>query len=114
MKRLGRHIILEFWGCQELEPAQVEEALREAVEACQVSIIDLKVYRYNPQGVTGVAVLAESHMTVHTWPEYGYAALDIFTCGQGRDPAVAIPALVRHFGAERVQIMEVARGVALD
>ena len=114
MKRLGRHVILEFWGCQELDTAQVEEALREAAEACQVSIIDMKAYPYSPHGVTGVAVLSESHMTVHTWPEYGYAALDIFTCGQGRDPATAIPVLVRHFQAAQVQIVEVDRGVALD
>jgi S-adenosylmethionine decarboxylase len=57
-------------------------------------------------------VLAESHITIHTWPEYSYAAVDVFTCGDDADPRVAIPVLRGHFEAERVQVMEVVRGIA--
>lgn len=114
MKSLGKHLILEFWGCRSLDRRQVEQAIREAVGACQVRLIDIKLYHWSPQGVTGVAVLAESHITVHTWPEYGYAALDVFTCGQGNDPAAAVPVLQQHFQARQVQMIEVARGIAVD
>jgi S-adenosylmethionine decarboxylase len=107
-------LILELWGCRNLDCDEVEQAIREAVAVCQVNLIDMKMYRYSPQGVTGFAVLSESHITVHTWPEFGYAAVDVFTCGPERDLGVVIPVLQKYFQAERVQAMEVSRGIAAD
>ena len=113
MKGLGRHLILELWGGKNFNSAAtVEGALRDAAAACAATLKDIQVYYYNPEGVTGVAVLAESHITIHTWPEYNYAAVDVFVCGDDADPRVAIPVLRDHFDAERVQVMEVVRGIA--
>lgn len=112
MKSIGRHMILELWGCSNLDsPQQVEEALRGVVDACRLSLLDLKVYPFHPIGVTGVAVVSESHVLIHTWPEYGYAAVDVFTCGEQRDPALAVPVLREHFAPERIQVMEMTRGL---
>ena len=113
MKGLGRHLILELWGGRNFNSAAtVEGALRDAAAACAATLKDIQVYYYNPEGVTGVAVLAESHITIHTWPEYNYAAVDVFVCGDDADPRVAIPVFRDHFEAERVQVMEVVRGIA--
>ena len=113
MKGLGRHLILELWGGKNFNSAAtVEGALRDAAAACAATLKDVQVYHYSPEGVTGVAVLAESHITIHTWPEYSYAAVDVFTCGDDADPRVAIPVFRDHFEAERVQVMEVVRGIA--
>jgi S-adenosylmethionine decarboxylase len=113
LKGLGRHLILELWGGKNFNSAAtVEGALRDAAAACAATLKDVQVYHYSPEGVTGVAVLAESHITIHTWPEYDYAAVDVFTCGDDADPRVAIPVFRDHFEAERVQVMEVVRGIA--
>jgi len=113
LKGLGRHLILELWGGKNFNSvATVEGALRDAAAACDASLNGIQGYHYNQQGVTGVAVLAESHITIHTWPEYSYAAVDVFICGDDADPRVAIPVLRSHFEAERVQVMEVVRGIA--
>lgn len=113
MKGLGRHLILELWGGKNFNSAEtVEGALRDAAAACAATLKDVQVFHYSPQGVTGVAVLAESHITIHTWPEYSYAAVDVFTCGDDADPRVAIPVLRGYFEVERVQVMEVVRGIA--
>ena len=88
VRSVGRHLVLELWGCRNLNsPDAVEQALREVVAACDVTLLDLRVYPFEPIGVTGVAVLAESHANIHTWPELGYAAIDIFTCGARKDPS---------------------------
>jgi S-adenosylmethionine decarboxylase proenzyme len=112
MKSVGRHLILELWGCRNLDSAEVvERALHEVVQACDLTLLDLKVYPFTPAGVTGVAVVAESHVMVHTWPEHGYAAVDVFTCGDEANPEAALPALRECFSPERVQIMEISRGI---
>lgn len=111
MKAVGRHLILEMWDCQNLDSVQVvEQALREMVDALHVGLLDLKVYPFSPVGVTGVAIVSESHLIIHTWPELGYAAVDVFTCGERRDPEVAVPVLRKHFVPERIQVMEMTRG----
>jgi S-adenosylmethionine decarboxylase len=111
MKAIGRHIILELWGCQNLNSVETaERALREMVVALDVNLLDLKVYPFSPVGVTGMAIVSESHLVIHTWPEYGYAAVDLFTCGAPRDPQDAVEVLRRHFQPERIGVMEINRG----
>ncbi|MGI9149437.1 MAG: adenosylmethionine decarboxylase [Chloroflexota bacterium] len=111
MQAIGRHVILEMWGCQNLESVDTaESALREMVVALDVNLLDLRVYPFSPVGVTGIAIVSESHLVIHTWPEYGYAAVDIFTCGAVRDPKEAVNVLRRLFTPERIGVMEINRG----
>jgi S-adenosylmethionine decarboxylase len=117
LQRIGRHLILELWGCDadainSIET--IERAIKETIEACGATLLDLRVYPFTPQGVTGVAILSESHLMIHTWPEHGYAAVDVFTCGYHTDPNKAVPVLRRHFAPERVQVMEMNRGIVVD
>ncbi|TAK35519.1 MAG: adenosylmethionine decarboxylase [Chloroflexota bacterium] len=115
MKSIGRHMIMEMWGCSGLNSTDiVEQALREVTEAAGAVLLDLIVRPYTPQGVTGVAVVSESHVMIHTWPEYSYAAVDVFTCGKKAYPAAAMPILKRLFSPERVQVMEMTRGIFSD
>jgi S-adenosylmethionine decarboxylase len=111
MKAIGRHLILEMWGCKNLDSAEIaERSLREMVVALDVNLMDLRVYPFSPVGVTGVAIVSESHLVIHTWPEYGYAAVDLFTCGARRRPEDAVPVLQKFFQPERIQVMEMVRG----
>ena len=117
MQRIGRHLILELWGCDadhinSIET--IERAMTETVEACGATLLDLRVYPFTPIGVTGVAILSESHMMIHTWPEHGYAAVDLFTCGYHTDPAKAVPVLKQYFCPERIQVMEMNRGLIIN
>jgi len=114
MRSVGNHLIMELWECdkEQLDSmATVEQALREAASACGATLADLRVYSFPHMGVTGMAILVESHMAIHTWPEFGYAGVDIFTCGSKVDPARALPVLRRFFSPEHVQVMKVERGV---
>ena len=115
MKGVGTHLVLELWGCTNLNaPSVVEQALRDVVAATKVHLLDLKVYPFSPQGVTGVAIVSESHIMIHTWPEHGYAAVDVFTCGEERDLTGAIEAMREHFTPERVQMMHIVRGILVE
>jgi len=92
MNALGRHILAEYYGCDvhilnDLELLQ--NYMREAVIESGATIIDSTFHKFNPHGISGVIVIAESHMALHTWPEYGYAAIDFFTCGDRVDPSKA-------------------------
>lgn len=111
MKALGRHLIVEMWDAEELNsPQALELGLREAVDAIDGTLLDVRVYAFPVHGVTGVAVIAESHIAVHTWPEFGYAAVDIFCCNMQADLQDAVDALAHRLRPGRVQTQEVARG----
>ena len=111
MYAIGRHIILEMWGCSNLNSIETaERALRDMVVALDVNLLDLRVYPFSPVGVTGIAIVSESHLVIHTWPEHGYAAVDVFTCGAPRDPQAAVAVLRRHFQPEHIGVMEINRG----
>ena len=112
MKSLGRHMIVELWGATNLnDPKTLERALRDTVTAIDGKLLDLRVVEFPVHGVTGVAIIAESHVAVHTWPEHGYAACDIFTCNLDADIEAGVEALQRHFLPEQTQVMEVRRGL---
>lgn len=113
MEHLGRHVIIELWGCSDAinDASRVEAAMRKAVNAANATLLDLFVHEFSPQGVTGVAVLAESHLSIHTWPEHRYAAADVFTCGSTTRPDAAAELLRIAFEAETMEIFELQRGV---
>lgn len=114
MDTLGRHLLLELRGCDRAlldDHAVVERSLRVAAEAAGATVVQSVFHRFSPQGVTGVVVLEESHFSVHTWPESGYAAADFFTCGDCR-PELAVSILRDAFRAESVEVMSLDRGVA--
>ena len=108
----GTHLLIDLWGAENLDDLEaVDRAMRAAVEACGATLLDLNLHHFNPNGgVSGVAVLAESHISIHTWPERSYAALDVFVCG-ACDPYRAIPVLREAFRPETVQLAEQKRGL---
>lgn len=112
MQTAGRHVLAEYHGCPTQildDEAHIAAAMRRAAEAAGATVIQAVFHRYAPQGVTGVLVLAESHISVHTWPESGYAAVDFFTCGTC-DPEAAHTVLAQAFEARRTEILCVDRG----
>ena len=85
MQRLGKHILLEFMGCSSQllnSKDALEPILNEAAKVMGASIVESRFHNFSPIGVSGVVIIMESHLTIHTWPEYDYAAIDIFTCGK--------------------------------
>jgi len=108
----GSHLLADFWGVTGIDDMEtVEAALREAADACDATLLHIHLHRFSANGgISGVALLAESHISVHTWPERAYAAVDIFMCGKC-NPARAIPVLRRHFKPDAVQICEQKRGL---
>jgi S-adenosylmethionine decarboxylase len=108
----GTHLILDLWGAKRLDDLQhMEKTLRECVEKCQATLLHIHLHHFTPNGgISGVVVLAESHISVHTWPERDFAAFDIFMCGHGR-PEEAIGILKRAFVPKTITITENLRGV---
>ncbi|MEW6756141.1 MAG: adenosylmethionine decarboxylase [Candidatus Latescibacterota bacterium] len=110
---LGRHLLVDLYGCDPSlldDPRGVEEALREAARAAGATVVGAAFHRFSPHGVTGVLLVQESHLAIHTWPERGFAAVDLFTCGQVTDPWRACPCLEQLLRAGRYTAVEVARG----
>ena len=107
----GRHLIVDLEGATNLDDREiVERALRAAVRSAGATLLHLHLHRFGSGGgISGVAVLAESHITIHTWPEEGYAALDVFMCGNC-DPRDALPALQEAFAPTAVAVYEHLRG----
>ena len=110
----GTHLLVDLWGAQNLTDAGVIEAiLCEAVTATGATLLRIDLHTFHSSGgVTGIAILAESHMSIHTWPETGYVAIDIFVCGSC-DAYKAIPVLERGFDPQSLQLSEHKRGLAL-
>jgi S-adenosylmethionine decarboxylase len=108
----GVHLIVDLHGAKGLDDIDLIEAtLRRCVEASQATLLHIHLHHFQPNGVSGVAVLAESHISIHTWPDAGYAALDVFMCGKA-SPDACIPVLRQAFNAERVEVSELLRGRA--
>ena len=111
---IGHHYIVEASGCDPKIISSVEEVQQILVKAAEISgaqVWAVSVSRFPPKGVSGVIVISESHISTHTWPEYGYAAVDLFTCGDTINPWVGFDYLENVFKAERSESMEVARGM---
>lgn len=109
----GAHLLIDLWGAERLDDiAFIRETFEAAIEAAGATLLHIHLHHFTPNdGVSGVAVLAESHISIHTWPENGYAALDVFMCGRA-DPRKAVPVLERAFRPDRIAVKEVLRGRA--
>jgi len=113
LRALGRHVLAEFYGCpfdvlndiKRVEQTMVKAALEAGAE-----VREFVFHKFSPQGVSGVVVISESHLAIHTWPELGYAAVDVFTCGDKVDPWDACNYLVEKFRAEHMDAKEIHRG----
>lgn len=107
----GTHLIIDLWGAERLDELDhVEKTLVDAVEAAGATLLHIHLHHFTPNGgISGVAVLAESHISIHSWPERGYAALDVFMCGDA-EPEQAIPVLRRAFRPAEVVVSNLRRG----
>lgn len=114
MHGLGTHLLVELKACNTRllnDVKKVEAIMVEAARAAKATIVGVHFHKFSPFGISGVVVIAESHLSIHTWPEYGYAAVDIFTCGDVLKPEVAVEFLVDKFQSKHPSIMEVRRGI---
>lgn len=114
MKALGTHIVCELSGCDAAKLTDVDAVhtmMRNAALAANATIVTTAFHRFEPQGVSGVVVLQESHLSIHTWPETGYAAMDFYTCGDHTDPWAACEYAAEAMGATSILTTEVKRGV---
>ena len=114
MEALGLHLILELKECRPdlLDDMDfVQQTLLNAAEKTGATIIGKTFHKFAPQGVTGVVAIAESHVCIHTWPEYGYAAADIFTCGENFSPHAAAAYIAEMFECKNPHFQEVTRGI---
>ena len=112
MDALGRHHLIELWGAENLDRVDIgEEALVETVRATGGTLLDTRMHAFPNGGYSGVCLIAESHITIHTWPENEYAAVDMFTCGSGMDFKAGIDMLKKYFSPRSVQVTEVKRGI---
>jgi len=117
VQALGRHLLLELLDCdpEALNSLDiVKTSMVEAAKRAQATIIDVVFHEFNPFGISGVVVIAESHLAIHTWPEYRYAAVDVFSCGESLQPQLAVDYLVEQLGAARASVVELQRGVFLQ
>jgi S-adenosylmethionine decarboxylase len=114
MRALGRHLLVELYGC---EPRQisdvptVQEIMVAAAKATRANILDVVFHAFKPHGVSGVVVIAESHLAIHTWPEHSFASVDVYTCGRHVNPWKAPPVLKRLMRAKKMTAMEIKRGI---
>ena len=113
---LGRHLIAEFYGCSSKicdDIVRVRKMMVTATHRIGATVVGEVFHHFAPQGVTGSVVIAESHLSVHTWPEHGYASIDVFTCG-GLDPKPAFVYLARSLRAREYRMQEILRGLDED
>jgi S-adenosylmethionine decarboxylase len=113
METMGRHVISELWGCDfdklnnmdYIEKTFVDAALKSGAEIREVAF-----HKFAPQGVSGVVIISESHLTIHSFPEHGYASIDVYTCGD-LDPNIAADYIAEALDAETCEKMELPRGM---
>jgi S-adenosylmethionine decarboxylase len=118
MKRLGTHLIIDMEGCnpEKLDNLEfLEKIMTEAAEICGATVLKTGFQKFSPIGVSGVVIIAESHLAGHFWPEFGHSSLDIYTCGTRVDPYKALNYLLENLECKEHRIQELARStVAAD
>jgi S-adenosylmethionine decarboxylase len=114
LNALGKHLLLELKGCDKEvlnDIGFLRESLLAAAGEAGATVLGESFHQFNPQGVSGVVIIAESHICIHTWPEYGYAAADIFTCGDAVRPKKAAEIIAGKLGGKDHSIAETPIGV---
>ena len=114
MQALGRQILIEFYDCQAeilTDRNRVRQYMLEAARHAGATVISDTFHHFKPDGISGVVVIAESHISIHTWPEHRYAAVDVFTCGDSVDPWGVPHYLQEKLHAKSVSSMEIKRGL---
>lgn len=114
MKSLGRHLLVEYYNCDPkilMDVGSIEDILVGAARKAKAHIVDVVFHTFNPHGISGVVVVQESHLAIHTWPEYGFASVDVYTCGTSVNPWNAYKYLLKHLKAKHSTAMEMKRGV---
>ncbi len=114
LRALGTHLLLEMNECNAtlLDDVElVKRALLAAAEEAGATVVGEVFHKFSPVGVTGIVCIAESHISIHTWPEHAYAAVDIFTCGENLKPMEAAHLIAESLQAQHCSVMEVKRGV---
>jgi len=114
LNALGRHLLVELQDCDKEalnDLGFLREAMLTAAIDCGAEVLGDSFHRFSPQGVSGVVIIAESHLSIHTWPEYGYAAVDIFTCGTTVEPEKAAEVMIEKLGSKNHSLTEIQRGL---
>jgi S-adenosylmethionine decarboxylase len=109
---IGRHLVSDMWNCKKLSD-NVEPLEKIMLNACHVAnatILGVSSHKFEPQGVTVMVLLAESHISLHSWPEYDYVAIDVFTCGQNMNPQAAIDYLEERLKPSKIETRKIIRG----
>ena len=112
-RALGHQLMVEYYGCSPEylnDEDHIRRTMIEAAQATGATVVGEVFHEFNPHGISGVVVIAESHLAIHTWPEYGYAAVDLFTCGEEIDPFKGFDHLRERLAAERFEVQEFYRG----
>ncbi len=111
---LGQHVLAEFFECDPNTLNSIDKVEKYMVDAaleCGATIVQKCFHMFNPYGVSGVVIISESHLAIHTWPELGYAAVDLFTCGDKCDPKVSYEFLKKKFHCQNATFTELKRGI---
>lgn len=114
MNALGKHLLLELKDCDKKalnDLSFLKGLLVAAATESGAAVLDESFRQFSPQGVSGVVIIAESHLFIHTWPEHGYAAADIFTCGNSVQPQKAAEILIKKLNSKNHSVMEIPRGI---
>lgn len=111
---LGQHVLAEFFECDSNilnNPVLIEKLMVDAALECGATVVQKCFHMFNPYGVSGVVIISESHLAIHTWPELGYAAVDLFTCGDKCDPKISYEFLKKKFNSKNASYTELKRGI---
>ena len=113
LRTLGRHILVEYYNCDPeilRDSSFIEREMNQAALAASATVVESNFHHFSPWGVSGAVIIAESHLTIHTWPEYGFASADFFTCGD-IDPWKSFEYLEKALKAEFSESVEIPRGL---
>jgi len=111
---LGQHLLVELRDCNKQilnDIEQTRDFMIAAAKEAMATVIGAHFHEFSPHGISGVVIIAESHLSIHTWPEYAYAAVDVFTCGDVLQPSVAADYLIAKFQSTNPSVIEVKRGM---
>lgn len=111
-KYVGIHLIADFWHGENIEdPKKIKEILLGAVKASNNTLLKIATHKFQPQGITGFVLLAESHIAIHSWPEFNYMAIDIYTCGDKASPDKALEYLRKELKPKKLKVRKIKRGI---